>query len=239
MRAFLILIFLTWSPLSLKAEETSLFQYLYKDDWKIGRELCSALLQSAKFDSGTRRQIMADYLIPREGMVIIEENIENTSNLTCHVILGMLFYDGSLDREVKKTDAGESLDQVAEKLINLLNPQEEYDERLSETVDIRIQQTPQLAPHKTVISEFFAEFLAYEIMMPHLIKVYTDELTLPEIHELHTFFSSGVGKKYLKIIPKSEDKLKVLMETYAKENVGALREIIEADMKRIQKPQSE
>ena len=240
MRAFLILIFLTLSPLPLKAEEITVFQYLYKDNWKIGKELCSALGQTPRFDSGTRRQIMADYLIPRQSMVTIEENIEMTSGVICHISMGMLFYDGSpLDGEVKKTDAGASLDQVAEKLINLLNPQEEYDQELSEIVNIQIQQTPQLAPHKTVISEFFAEFMGYEIIMPHLIKVYTDELTLSELHELHAFYSSDVGKKYLKLIPKFEDKAIILAKTLLEENVGAFQEIIEADMKRIQKLQSE
>ena len=135
--------------------------------------------------------------------------------------------------------ADEASEKEAEKLLDMVGTQAVMEQKMSQMLDIQLQQNPALAPYKGVMMEFLNKNMSYESLKPDLVKMYSEEFTSSELREINAFYSTNVGKKSIEKMPKLMMQGGQLGATRVQENINDLQAMIQAESERIQKLQSE
>ncbi|AXX91864.1 hypothetical protein CPU12_06020 [Malaciobacter molluscorum LMG 25693] len=97
--------------------------------------------------------------------------------------------------------ANEAHDE-AEKIITLINKNNNYDKIVEQLLKVQMQIKPQLRPFENVLREFFAKYINFNSIKEDLISLYTNRFTADELKEIRKFYESPVGKKTITELPK-------------------------------------
>lgn len=130
-------------------------------------------------------------------------------------------------------------EKQAELLLEATNMESVLSSTISQTLDLYLQQSPELAPYKNVMLEFFAKYMSYDSLKPELIDTYTEVFTADELKEINAFYQTDVGRKAIAKMPELMAKGSRIGARRVQQNMGELQAMIKAESERLQAAQGE
>lgn len=126
----------------------------------------------------------------------------------------------------------------AEKLLSKLNMKSAMENSMHSLIDLQVQQQPALGPYREVMKTFFRKYMSYESLKPEMVKMYGDAFTAQELKEINAFYDTDTGRKTLEVMPTLIGKGGQLGAQRVQANMNELREMIEAESRRLQGTQA-
>ncbi len=155
--------------------------------------------------------------------------------LVCLLITGC---NSTPTNVANQNSAAKTSKEEATLLIENMNLKVILDQTIEQMLQIQLNSKPQLKPYKDVMLRFFAKHMSYESLKPELIDIYASEFTATELKELNAFYSTPTGKKIIAKTPQLSAKGAQIGAQRVQNNLQELREMIEAETKRIKESKS-
>jgi hypothetical protein len=127
----------------------------------------------------------------------------------------------------------------AEQLLSVIGMKETLAQATAQMVAAQMQQNPALAPFKTVMLEYFNQYMSYDSLKSEMVTAYTDAFTSAELKELNTFYGSAVGQKAATKMPEIMGQVAQIGATRVQANISDLEAMIKEEAERIQQEQQQ
>ncbi len=88
-----------------------------------------------------------------------------------------------------------------EEFFAVMNMKETSDKTIDQMLAMQVQQQPQLASYKDVMTAFLRKYVSYEALKDDMVKLYKSEFTEDEIRTMTEFYRTPVGKKAVSKLP--------------------------------------
>ncbi len=157
------------------------------------------------------------------------------------IVLACLLITGCNSTPINATNqnsVAKTSKEEASLLIENMNLKAILDQTIEQMLQIQLNSKPELKPYKDVMLRFFAKHMSYESLKPELIDIYASEFTANELRELNVFYSTPTGRKIIEKTPELSAKGAQLGSQRVQDNLQELREMIEAETKRIKESKS-
>ena len=121
-----------------------------------------------------------------------------------------------------------------EEFFSAMNMKETSDKTIDQMLAMQVQQQPQLASYKDVMTAFLRKHVSYEALKDDMVKLYKAEFTEDEIREMTAFYRTPVGKKAVSKLPTLTASGAQLGMNRVQSNMGELQQAIakrEAELK--------
>ena len=123
----------------------------------------------------------------------------------------------------------------AEKLLAKMNVKAAFERSNNQMLELQLEQSPWMAPYRGVVAKFFDKHMSYESLRPEIVKMYSEAYTLDELKGLNAFYSSDVGKKTIKVMPRLIARAAQIGTVKVQANLDELKSMIKAESIRLQK----
>ena len=127
----------------------------------------------------------------------------------------------------------------AEALLDTMGMQGTLDKAIGVLLDAQIKQTPELAPYRGVMLDFFKKYMSYESLKPDLISIYESEFSASELREVRAFYATPAGQKMIEKIPQLMGKGAEIGARRVQDHIEELKQMINDEVKRLGKSQQE
>ena len=124
--------------------------------------------------------------------------------------------------------------QAAYELFDSVDMKGTLDATMEKMMQLQLQQNPALLPYRGVMQSFLRKYLSYESLRDELAKIYSEEFSEGELHEITQFYKTQTGQKALKKIPLLTEKGAQLGMSRVQGHLPEFKAMIEAEAKRIQ-----
>jgi len=131
--------------------------------------------------------------------------------------------------------ADEAATLEAEKLLDSMNMQATLDGAISTMLNLQIDQKPELAPFKNVMSAFLAKYMSYAALKPDLVTIYASEFSASELRDIRNFYATPSGKKSIEKMPALMGKGAAIGAKSVQDHIQELQQIIKDESERIRK----
>lgn len=121
-----------------------------------------------------------------------------------------------------------------EEFFAVMNMKETSDKTIDQMLAMQVQQQPQLASYKDVMTKFLRKYVSYEALKDDMVKLYKSEFTVDEIRTMTEFYRTPVGKKAVSKLPLLTASGAQLGMSRVQANMGELQQAIakrEAELK--------
>ena len=122
----------------------------------------------------------------------------------------------------------------AAKLLNLMNYEALLNQSVAATLDMQLQQNPELMPFKDVMLAFLTKYMGLSSVGPGMIDLYVSYFTATELRELNAFYETDIGKKTIETLPTLQIEAIQLGAMLVEENAAELQSMMMEEMRRIQ-----
>ena len=129
--------------------------------------------------------------------------------------------------------------EAAGKLLNALNMQDLLQKSIEQTLEIQMQQNPEMQPYRKTMMEFFQKYMSYESVKDEMAAMYAEAFDEHELVQLTEFYLSPVGRKTMLKMPELMAKGARMGMARVQNNLGELQEMIREESERIQKLQKQ
>lgn len=133
---------------------------------------------------------------------------------------------------VAQSSADDTHAEAVRQLLIYLNTEVRMTLASQQIVALQIERDPRLGRYKTQLQNYVGKYLAWEQLLPEIVKEYKKTFTEAEIRKIYAFYNSETGRKALgnmdRIIREVGKSRNDLMQQNAKE----LRTAIEAEQRR-------
>lgn len=119
---------------------------------------------------------------------------------------------------------------AVEKLFTLTDMQGKIDESVDNVLALQLAQSPPLREHETVVREFLERNIGWQSLEEPLIDMYMQEFTEQELDAMNAFYGTPTGRKVIERLPVLVQMRNQLASRRLQENIGELRQEIEARM---------
>jgi len=126
-------------------------------------------------------------------------------------------------------------EKEAEKLLSKLEMEGTIEQTLNQMVEFELQQNPALVPFKTVMLQFFNEYMSWESLKPEMVKIYSEAFSVQELRDINAFYETETGKKTIKLLPQLAVEVAKIGDTRVQANIDKLEEMIKAEVERLEK----
>ena len=108
--------------------------------------------------------------------------------------------------DAKASDDAISLEKdshtlAVEEFFTVMNMKETSDKTIDQMLAMQVQQQPQLASYKDVMTTFLRKYVSYEALKDEMVKLYKAEFSEDEIREMTAFYRTPVGIKAVSKLP--------------------------------------
>jgi hypothetical protein len=126
-----------------------------------------------------------------------------------------------------------SHEAAAKQLIASMNMSDLMDRTIDQTLEMQMQQSPQLRPYRDVMLKFFRKYLSWAAIEPDMIKLYTDTFTEDELKDITRFYQTPTGQKAVKTLPDLMAKGAEIGQRKVQENLAELQQMVAAEDARL------
>jgi hypothetical protein len=124
--------------------------------------------------------------------------------------------------------------QAVERLFELTDMQEKIEESVDNVLALQLAQSPPLREHEAVVREFLERHIGWQSLEKALTDMYMQAFTEQEVIEMNAFYSSTTGEKVIERLPVLVQQRNQLASQRLQENIGELRQELDARLKRNQ-----
>ena len=96
--------------------------------------------------------------------------------------------------------------KAAEQLMATMDMEMLFNEAIKASMDLQVQQNPQLGQYRSVMEEFFSKYFTYATIKEPLTTVYAESFTEKELKDLIAFYQTPTGQKAAKKQPELMQK---------------------------------
>ena len=128
--------------------------------------------------------------------------------------------------EVAKPVQKDSHTLAVEEFFTVMNMKETSEKTIDQMLAMQVQQQPQLASYKDVMTAFLRKYVSYEALKGDMVKLYKAEFTEDEIREMTAFYRTPVGKKAVSKLPTLTASGAQLGMKRVQMNMGELQQAI-------------
>jgi len=116
--------------------------------------------------------------------------------------------------------------KAVESLMSAMKMESSIKTGINQMLELQLQASPQLAPFKDTVREFFEKYLSWAALQPHYVKLYMETFSETEIRDMVTFFNTPTGKKAAAKLPELGVKGAELGAKVMKEHMGDLMRLL-------------
>lgn len=120
--------------------------------------------------------------------------------------------------------------KAAARLLDNMNMQETLDKTIDATLEVQMNQMPQMRNVEGVMRDFFTKYMSYDALKEDLTKLYARHYTEKELKKLGAFYRSRLGKKVSATTPTLTAESMLMGQELVKEHMNELQEAIMAKM---------
>lgn len=129
--------------------------------------------------------------------------------------------------------------EAAVRLLDALRMQDLLQKSIEQTLEIQMQQNPEMQPYRKTMMEFFQKYMSYESMKDEMAAMYAEAFDEHELSQLTEFYLSPVGRKTMLKMSELMAKGARIGMSRVQSNLGELQEMIRKESERIQKLQKQ
>lgn len=123
---------------------------------------------------------------------------------------------------------GTSHEQAAVELVAVLRLEEQSALSLDVMTKNMVAQNPMFGPIEEVITEFYRDFMGWDVMGPAFIQIYTDAYSEPELRQLIEFYRTPIGQKVIEQTPFIMEQTTAKTQELLQPHMGELQRRIMA-----------
>lgn len=135
------------------------------------------------------------------------------------------------------TEPTKSDNATAMELLTVLRMDKIYADSIEQIIQLQAQQNPGMASYSEVQRKFIRKYMSFESIKGDLARLYAEEFTEQEMHDLIAFYRTPVGIKTITKMPSLMAKGSQIGTERVKQNMGELFQMIRAEQERQQKTQ--
>jgi len=117
--------------------------------------------------------------------------------------------------------------QAVEKLFKLTQMQEKINESVDNVLQIQLQQSPQLEPHRQVLNDFLQKHIGWNSMKDAITAMYIEAFSEAELKEMNAFYMTPTGQRVISDVPQLVQRRNQLAMQRMQENIGELQKLID------------
>ena len=116
--------------------------------------------------------------------------------------------------------------QAVETLFKLTHMEQKINESVDNVLLMQLQQNPQLAQHRQVLTDFLQTYIGWNSMKEQLAAMYMETFTEKELEQINAFYITPTGQKVITDVPKLVQQRNQLAMQRMQENIGELQKQI-------------
>ncbi|PRH83726.1 DUF2059 domain-containing protein [Arenimonas caeni] len=124
--------------------------------------------------------------------------------------------------------------QQAERLLNALDMDTQFTAMLAMTLDMQLEQKPELNKYRHVMEAFFAKHMSYAALKESLVAIYAEEFTVAELRKASEFYETEEGRNILAKMPRLMQLGGELGQRRVEENLDELVAAMQAEDARLE-----
>lgn len=136
------------------------------------------------------------------------------------------------------TWADKAAEQAAAQLLESMNMEVALQQGIEQTLDIQLQQNPNLQPFKATMLQFLNKYMSYDSLKPELIQIYAATFTATELQQINAFYATPIGQKVISKMPQLMAQGGQLGAKRVQDNIAELQQMLQAEAQRLQQQQS-
>jgi hypothetical protein len=121
----------------------------------------------------------------------------------------------------------------AERFLELSGTKLVMDQMTEMMLAQELQNSPELVPFERILRDFFQKYLSYESSKNDLAKLYSEEFSKEELVILNEFYSTEVGQKSVKTIPRLMEKSNEMANKRVQENFAEFGQMVEEEIEKM------
>lgn len=121
----------------------------------------------------------------------------------------------------------------ANRLLETLQMERVLQQSIEASLDMQIQQNPQIAPFREVMLSFMAKYMSYASLKDDLIQVYARSFTGAELMALREFYQTPVGRKAMERLPTLLAEGMQIGQQRVQAHLGELQDMMKAEGERL------
>ena len=118
--------------------------------------------------------------------------------------------------------------QEVEKLFKLTHMEEKVNESVDNVLQIQLQQSPQLQPHRQVLDDFLQKHIGWSSMKEAIASMYMETFSEAELQEINAFYMTPTGQRVISDVPQLVQQRNQLAMQRMQQNIGELQKLIGA-----------
>ena len=112
--------------------------------------------------------------------------------LTAVVVCSLTFQVSGTEKGAKRTQAEYA---AAYALLEAMQLPAQLKQTLDGVVEMQMRANPQMAPYKSIFTEFFNKYMSFEALKKGYADIYLDYFSVAELKEMTAFYKSPIGRK--------------------------------------------
>ena len=141
-----------------------------------------------------------------------------------NLLLATLFYAAT---GTAPADA-DSHRQALEQLFKLTHMEQKINESVDNVLQIQLQQSPQLEPHRQALNDFLQKHIGWHSMKADIAAMYMEAFSEAELKEMNAFYITPTGQRVISDVPQLVQRRNQLARQRMQENLGELQKLISA-----------
>jgi hypothetical protein len=121
----------------------------------------------------------------------------------------------------------------AERFLELSGTKSAMDQMTEMMLAQELQNSPELVAFERILRDFFQKYLSYESSKSDLAKLYSEEFSKEELIILNEFYSTEVGQKAVKAIPRLMEKSTEMANKRVQENFAEFGQMVEEEIEKM------
>ena len=122
-------------------------------------------------------------------------------------------------------DAGSHRQEV-EKLLKLTHMEQKINESVDNVLQMQLQQSPQLEPHRQALHDFLHKHIGWHSMKEAIVAMYIKTFSEAELKEMNAFYITPTGQRVISDVPQLVERRNQLARQRMQENIGELQQLI-------------
>ncbi len=120
--------------------------------------------------------------------------------------------------------------EAAMTLLESMHMDRVLSDAIKQTLDLQIQQNPQIAPMRGVMDQFFAKYMSWNALKDDMAAMYAREFSEAELTQITAFYQSPVGQKMVDKMPSMMSQGMALGQQRVQAHMTELQAALMAEM---------
>ncbi|SFV68552.1 hypothetical protein MNB_SV-13-659 [hydrothermal vent metagenome] len=122
---------------------------------------------------------------------------------------------------------------LANELLKTMHMEKTYEGMIANITQIQIQRNQKLKMIEPTIHAFFDKYMGWEALKDDMATMYAKRYSSEELAEVIAFYKTEVGQKTLAFMPEIAIKGTEIAQKKLSAHIGELKEMVEAEMKKL------